>query len=120
MKILAAIHDLMFSSKVNAAAQGAQLVWLPRGGDLPALAAAELPDAILLDLGARSFDALSALRGLKASEATRHIPVLAYADHTSEQTIRSAQEAGAAQVFSKGEFARRLPALFAGGPQAAG
>jgi CheY-like chemotaxis protein len=120
MKILAAIHDLMFSSKVNAAAQGAQLVWLPRGGDLPTLAAAERPDAILLDLGARSFDALAALRGLKSSEATRAIPIFAYADHTSEQVIQSAREAGAEQIFSKGEFARRLPALFAGGPLTTG
>ena len=31
MKIAAAIHDLMFSSKVNAAAQGKKILWMPRG-----------------------------------------------------------------------------------------
>ena len=31
MKIAAAIHDMMFSSKVNAAAAGQPVAWLPRG-----------------------------------------------------------------------------------------
>ena len=53
MKIVAAIHDLMFSSKVNAAAQGKPISWVPRGTAPADHVAKEQADVLLIDLDAR-------------------------------------------------------------------
>ena len=42
-----------------------------------AMAAAELPDLILMDLGLPVLDGWEATRQIKAAEQTRHIPVIA-------------------------------------------
>jgi hypothetical protein len=54
MKIAAAIHDMMFSSKVNAAAKGngQTVAWLPRGTPIAAWVTEQKPDVLLIDLGA--------------------------------------------------------------------
>ena len=82
MKILAAIHDLMFSSKVNAAAQGRKISWLPRGTKVVEQVALEKPDVLLIDLAAPALDAVNAIAALKASEATKQLVVIGYVDHT--------------------------------------
>ena len=113
MKILAAIHDLMFSSKVNAAAQGRPLSWLPRGAGVAEQVAKDKPDVLLIDLGSPKLDAVNAIRTIKSSESKATV-VIGYVDHTREDLIEAARAAGCDQVMSKGEFARRLPELLDG------
>jgi DNA-binding NarL/FixJ family response regulator len=108
MKILAAIHDLMFSSKVNAAAGGRPISWLKRGTRLADEVAREKPDVLLIDLAAPQLDAINAIREIKQSGA---VTVIGYVDHTREDVMQAARAAGCDQVLSKGEFARRLPEL---------
>jgi CheY-like chemotaxis protein len=114
MKIAAAIHDLMFSSKVNAAAAGRTVVWLPRGASLAQWVTEEKPDVLLVDLGAQKNAPVEAIRALKAAEATRQIVVIGYIGHEQEETIAQAKAAGCDQVLSKGAFANQLPALLRG------
>jgi len=113
MKILAAIHDLMFSSKVNAAAQGRPLVWLPRGSGVAEQVAKDKPDVLLIDLASPKLDAVNAIRSIKSGESKATV-VIGYVDHTREDLIEAARAAGCDQVMSKGEFARRLPELLDG------
>jgi len=70
MKILAAIHDLMFSSKVNAAAQGRPITWLKRGTKVVDEVAREKPDVLLIDLAAPQLDAVNAIREIKKAGAS--------------------------------------------------
>ena len=114
MKILAAIHDLMFSSKVNAAARGKQITWLPRGTPVADHVAKEKPDVLLIDLANPALNAVEAVRTIKSAPDTRDVMVIGYVDHTREDVIEAARAAGADQVLSKGEFARRLPELLQG------
>jgi len=111
MKILVAIHDLMFSSKVNAAAQGRPISWLKRGTKVVDEVAREKPDVLLIDLAAPQLDALNAVREIKKGAG---ITVIGYVDHTREDVMAAARAAGCDQVMSKGEFARRLPELLDG------
>jgi len=111
MKILAAIHDLMFSSKVNAAAQGRPIVWMKRGTKVADEVAREKPDVLLIDLASPQLDAINSIRQIKQGGA---VTVIGYVDHTREDLIEAARAAGCDQVMSKGEFARRLPELLAG------
>ncbi len=111
MKILAAIHDLMFSSKVNAAAQGRPITWLKRGTNVVDEVAREKPDVLLIDLAAPQLDAVNAIREIKKGAG---ITVIGYVDHTREDVMAAARAVGCDQVMSKGEFARRLPELLDG------
>lgn len=117
MKIVAAIHDLMFSSKVNAAAKasGAAVSWLPRGTPVTEHVAREKPDVLLIDLGSPALGAVEAIRALKGAAETRGVVVVGYIGHEQAEIIEAARAAGADRVMSKGEFARRLPELLAGG-----
>ena len=111
MKILAAIHDLMFSSKVNAAAQGRPITWLKRGTRVVDEVSREKPDVLLIDLAAPQLDAINAIREIKGSGS---VVVIGYVDHTRTDVIDAARAAGCDHVMSKGEFARRLPELLEG------
>jgi CheY-like chemotaxis protein len=111
MKIVAAIHDLMFSSKVNAAARGRSITWLKRGTRVADEVAREKPDVLLIDLAAPQLDAIYAIRELKQAGS---VTVIGHVDHTREDVMQAARDAGCDQVLSKGEFARRLPELLEG------
>jgi DNA-binding NarL/FixJ family response regulator len=113
MKILAAIHDLMFSSKVTALARGKPIEWLKRGTKVTEQVTASQPDVLLIDLGSPQLDAVNAIREIK-SGACKGCTVIGYVDHTREDLIEAARAAGCDQVMSKGEFARRLPELLEG------
>lgn len=113
MRVLAAIHDLMFSSKVNAAAGGKKIDWLPRGASVAEQVAATRPDVLLIDLGSPKLDAVNAIKAIKSGDS-KNTTVIGYLDHTREDLIEAARAAGCDQVMSKGEFARRLPELLDG------
>jgi DNA-binding response OmpR family regulator len=55
----------------------------------------ELPDLILLDNVMPKMDGLTALTKLRASEKTKHIPVIMVTSLADEDKITSAQEGGA-------------------------
>ena len=113
MKIAAAIHDMMFSSKVNAAAKGNghTVTWLPRGTPIAAWVTEQKPDVLLIDLGAVKNDPVAAIRALKSAEATKGILVIGYIGHEQDDTITQAKEAGCDRVLSKGAFSNQLPEL---------
>ena len=113
MKVFAAIHDLMFSSKVTASAKGRPIEWLKRGTRVVDAVTASQPDVVLIDLAAPQLDALNAIREIKGG-ACKNCTVIGYVDHTREDLIEAAKAAGCDQVMSKGEFARRLPEMLEG------
>jgi DNA-binding NarL/FixJ family response regulator len=112
MRVLVAVHDLMFTSKINAAGRGHELVWLPRGTAIADKVREVKPDVLVVDLGNASLKAPEAIRAVKADAATKGVHVIGYTGHTEESIIQAAHDAGADQVMSKGEFTRRLPELF--------
>ena len=59
-----------------------------------ALAKAEQPDLILMDLSLPVIDGWEATRRIKADEATRHIPVLALSAHAMTEDRAKALAAG--------------------------
>ena len=71
------------------------------GEEAVALARAERPDLILLDLVMPRLDGFAALRCLKDDPATREIPVIVLSNLGAESDVRDANEAGAAGFFIK-------------------
>src|SRR5438045_1168347 len=116
MRVLVAVHDLMFTSKIHAAGKGHELVWLPRGVSVAEKAKEARPDLLLIDLGNAALKGPDAIRALKADPDTKGVHVIAYVGHTEEGLLEAARAAGADQVLSKGELARRLPELLGAQP----
>jgi CheY-like chemotaxis protein len=70
----------------------------------------ESPLVALVDLSGGG-DVCRAIAALKADSATRHIPVIAFADEKAVDLQENAKNAGAAIVVSEANIANYLPQL---------
>ena len=112
MKILVAVHDLMFTSRINSVTKGVHEVhWLPRGTSVADKAKELRPDALVIDLGNAALKPVEAIAAVRADPDTKDLHVIAYVGHTEESIIAAAKSAGANEIYSKGEFNSRLPQL---------
>ena len=86
-----------------------------------AVATAERPDLILMDLSLPVMDGWEATRRLKAASETRHIPVIALTAHAMTGDREKAVEAGCDDFDTKPvDLARLLGKIYALLPQATG
>jgi len=85
-----------------------------------AAASAELPDLIIMDMTLPVLDGWAATRQLKASPATRHIPVIALTAHAMSGDREKALEAGCDDFDTKPvEISRLLEKIRALLPESA-
>jgi len=82
--------------------RGHSVVLAHDGPEALVMAAAELPDLVLLDIAMPKLDGRDVLRQLKATERTRRIPVLVITASGGEQNLRTLlSELGAEDVLEK-------------------
>ena len=74
--------------------KGYEVVVAGDGMEALAMAAAELPDLILMDMSLPKLNGWEATRQLKGNEATRHIPVIALTAHALKSDRDKALAAG--------------------------
>lgn len=110
MPLLVAVRDLVFRSKIHAAAErlGVPITLAPRGAPLEEAARALGGGTMLVDLGEPG-----AVDGIRATKALGGVKVIGFVGHVHEDLARAAAEAGADEVLSRGELVRRLDALLA-------
>lgn len=106
--------DLMFASRVSAAAQQAGLAF-KLSGQLPAQQAdpQDTPGWFILDLATRG----SLLPGVY-HEAVQRFPAarwIAYGPHVQTERLQAAKDAGIPTVLTRGQFNAQLPNLFSTG-----
>jgi CheY-like chemotaxis protein len=122
--ILALIDDLMFRSKISAAAKGVG-VTLGVAGSPEALlerAGTERPSVILIDLDGQRTRPLDAIQRLTADPGLSAIPTVGFVSHVHGELIQQARALGIGEVMARGAFAANLPAIlgsYEGGPEAA-
>jgi AmiR/NasT family two-component response regulator len=105
MAILVAVRDLVFRSKINAAAErlGVPVRLAPRGTPLSQAARDLGEGTVLADLGEPGV-----LDEVRAAKAAARLRVVGFLGHLQADLARAAEEAGVDEVLTRGQFAQRL------------
>lgn len=102
--------------------KGYQIVMAVDGGQGVSMARTEAPDLILMDMSLPVLDGWEATRQIKASAATRGIPIIALTAHAMASDEQKAREAGCDDFDTKPiELARLIEKMgrFVGMPPSA-
>lgn len=107
--IVAIVDDLLFGSKIRAAAHaaGASLQVLPSATDVASLGDTQV-SLVIVDLAASG--AIDRIRDLRAIDAMSK-PIVAFASHVRADLIAAARAAGADRVLARSAFVAELPDL---------
>jgi CheY-like chemotaxis protein len=116
--ILAALDDLMFSSRISTAARGvgADVRFAKTTADAVSAARELKPGLILLDLNARAVDAMAFLAELKSDPGLAALRVVGFVSHVQADLIAAARAAGIDEVLARSAFVSRLPRLLEDAP----
>jgi DNA-binding NarL/FixJ family response regulator len=112
MAILVAVRDLLFRSKISAAAErlGVPLRMAPRGAPLSEAARELGGGTVLADLGEPG-----ALDQIRAAKAAAPVRVIGFLGHLEVDLARTAAEAGVDEVLSRGQLVQRLDEILTSG-----
>lgn len=104
MSILFLTNDLIFSSRVSAAAlaRGVELQLVGSAAAVVENASAQAVKLVIVDLGTPGLDVRALAVSLR--QLTPSPPLIAYAPHVHESKLAAAVEAGCDQVLSRGQF----------------
>lgn len=119
-KVVAAVEDLLFRSKISETAQvlGVEASFPRNPRKLVEQATSSPPDLLVLDLNSARFEPLMLLAKLKSDEATKDIPVVGFLSHVQANLALAARESGCDRVMARSAFTRDLPKILAGTPDA--
>ena len=110
-RIVAVVNDLMFGSKIRAAAQQQNIpITFARSSAALHEQAADA-SLLLLDLNTRWLDAAPEIRALKTNPATQHVRIIAFGSHVDSETLIGARDAGADRVMANSAFVSMLNEL---------
>lgn len=114
--ILAALDDLMFTSRIRTAAQGlgTTVRFARTVADAVVAARKDKPPLLLLDLNAHAFDPLALLAQIKSDPELAGTRVVGFVSHVQADTIAAARAAGIDEVMARSAFVARLPNLLGG------
>ncbi|MBI4478446.1 MAG: response regulator transcription factor [Acidobacteria bacterium] len=109
LRVLAAVTDLFFVSKISAAARqaGCPIEYF-RDSEKLKQAAAGQPCLVIVDLNATGLDPVALIAHLKATAETRQTQVIAYLSHVQHELKREAEKAGADLVLPRSVLSQNL------------
>jgi CheY-like chemotaxis protein len=115
-RIIAAVDDMFFASKIRAVAEHLGLA-VQFVKSLPAAIEAirrEPPALIVADLHSQRCQPLELARELKADDALRIIPIIGFFSHVETALQAAAQEAGYDRVMPRSAFSNNLAQILSG------
>ena len=103
---LVAVRDLLFGSKIDAAAKrlGVEVAWAPRNVPLSLVALERRPPLILADLGESGM--MEELRAIRARMPTTR--VIGFLGHLRTDLMDEARSIGVEEVLTRGQLAASL------------
>jgi DNA-binding NarL/FixJ family response regulator len=110
--ILVAVRDLVFRSKIHAAAErlGVAVRFAPRGTPLEEAAREAAGGTLLADLSEPG-----AIDGVREAKRGGPLRVIGYLGHLQEDLKRQALEAGVDEVLTRGQLVGRLEEILRAG-----
>ena len=115
-RILAAVEDLMFRSKISETASqlGIEATFPRNPRRLLEAMHESPPDLLVLDLNSTRFEPLTLLEDVRSDEATRDVPTVGFLSHVQKDLAVAAREAGCDRVVARSAFTKDLPQILAG------
>ena len=115
-RVLAAVEDLLFRSKISETAStlGIEAAFPRSPKKLLEALCESPPDLLVLDLNSARFEPLALLKTVRSDEATRDVPTVGFLSHVQKDLAVAAREAGCDRVVARSAFTRDLPRILAG------
>ena len=119
-RVLAAVEDLLFRSKINETAQtlGIEAAFPRSPRKLFEALRDAPPDLLILDLNSARFEPLDLLRTVKSEGATHNVRTVGFLSHVQKDLAVAAKEAGCDRVVARSAFTKDLPKILADGEPA--
>lgn len=112
--ILAILDDLLFTSKIRAAAKqaGAALTFARSAeAAIEAMRTTPPPALVIFDLNNPRTDPIGVLTRMQGEAGLSAIRTIGFVAHTDTPTIMAARQAGVGEVVARSAFFEQLPAL---------
>jgi CheY-like chemotaxis protein len=115
-RVVAAVEDLLFRSKISETANtlGVEALFPRSPKKLVEKIHESPPDLLVLDLNSARFEPLQLLKQLKSDEASRGVPVVGFLSHVNKDLAVAARESGCDRVVARSAFTKDLPEILAG------
>lgn len=115
-KILAAVDDMFFASKIRATGEhlGVQIKFVRNLNAALESARDELPSLVVADLHSERCDPLQLAREFKKDESLKSVPLVGFFSHVDTALHDSAQEAGYDKVMPRSAFTNNLAQILSG------
>lgn len=115
-RVVAAVEDLLFRSKISEIANtlGVEALFPRSPKKLLEKVHESPPDLLVLDLNSARFEPLQLLLELKSDEASRGVPVVGFLSHVQKDLAVAARESGCDRVMARSAFTRDLPEILVG------
>lgn len=116
--ILAAVDDLLFSSKIrNVARRLACDVTFARSMEaILAQTRARRPALVIFDLNAGRMRPLECIAAIRADPGLSGTRIVGFVSHVQGELVEAARQAGADQVMARSAFTTSLPDILSGSP----
>ena len=113
--IVAVVDDLLFSSKIRAAAEQAAcpISFVLKANAVVSEVREKRPALIIVDLDRAALDPVGAVRSLKGHPDLRDTRIVGFVSHVQTEKIAAAREAGIDVVLARSAFVVALPKLMA-------
>ena len=111
--VLALVDDLLFGSRLRAAAgaAGQPIAFVRQPDELVSAMREHTPDLVLFDLDRDALDPIGAIRAIRSAPAWSGIRLAGYASHVHGERMKEALDAGCDRVFARSAFVAALPDL---------
>ena len=110
LRVLAAVSDLMFVSKISAAAKqaGCPVEFFRDAQALSNNVAGSSSCLVIVDLNNNCIHPIDLIASLKADPSTQQATILAYLSHVQHELKREAEKAGSDLVLPRSAFSQNL------------
>jgi CheY-like chemotaxis protein len=114
--ILAAVDDLLFSSKIRNVARrlGLDVIFARSMEAILERTRAERPSLVIVDLNGTSMRPVESIAAIRADPTLGRTRIVGFVSHVQVDLIEAARTAGADEVMARSAFTASLPDILSG------